>query len=154
MSKFSYPKTKANDYVDMRKMIITNYNSIKKDNSNFLEVKSNVDFAYDRFFKDKIFEDDFYLFSDLKSIEIFLYKTKYFSNDKIKECISHEKEHLDVAKSIGHLPNGFYVMLLDDNGVPGFSTSVGFDRNSVTIKDLRKIAIAPKKLSLIDKLFI
>jgi len=153
MHKFNYPKTKFQDYIDMRKMVATNYFILKNGSIQESEIKENVNFIYERFFASKIFEDDFYKFTNLTSLEVFLLNTKYFSKEKVRECISHEKEHIKEACRLRYNIEDFYVMLLDNNSEPSFAAGGRIDKNKINFKDFRKIVLAPKNLSLTDKLF-
>ena len=148
------PKTKFEDYVNCRKMVITNYMSFRKKCMSKKGIDEIIDFMYDRFFKDKFFVDDFYSFNNLSDLENFLLESKYFSRDKINECISHEKEHLEKIDELGCLVKNFYVCLLEHDKEVNFAAGISIDGKGVSQDKLRKIAIAPKDPSLTDRLFM
>lgn len=154
MREINLPKTRFEDYISFREMVNVNYLNFKKNGVLEKEIDEIIDFMYDRFFKDRIFLDDFYSFGSLSDLEGFLLESKYFSSDNIDECISHEKEHLEKIDEFGYLVKRFYVCLLNYNDKVTFAAGISIDKEGVSLDKLKEIALAPKNLSLTDRLFM
>lgn len=154
MKKINLPRTKFEDYVNCRRMVITNYMGLKKEGISEEKIDGIIDFMYDRFFKDKIFVEDFYSFNNLNGVENFLLEFEYFSLDKINECIDHEKEHLDKINEFGYSVNGFSVCLLSHKDEVTFSARILLNKKGVSLNKFKEIVFAPKNLSLTDRLFM
>jgi hypothetical protein len=154
MKNFNFPKTKFEDYVNYREMIMVNLKHFKKIEMSEEKIRENINFMYDRFFKNKIYENDLYSFDSLNNLEDFLFSTGIFSTNLIEDCINHEKEHLHKINEFNYKVRGFFVWLLQYEKGITFSAGISLDGKDIPYEKLKEIYAAPENLSLTDEFFL
>lgn len=154
MKYFTFPKTKFEDYLKYREMVVVNLNHFKKIEMPEEKIKENINFIYNRFFKNKIYQSDLYPFDSLKGLEDFLFSTGYFSSELINDCVNHEEEHIRKIHELGYSVKDFSVWLLNYKGKVTFSARVSANLEGISHEKLKEIYNAPENLSLTDEYFI
>jgi hypothetical protein len=153
MIEVRYPRTRYEDYASYREAVNINLESFMRAG----ESREVIDGCMDRLHKHyekRVFDEDYYSFTDLNNLELFLLGTGFFEESKVRDVVEHEYEHMVAAKKLGCWDFFYGVVLLDDEGVVNFSTFVGSkDFVNLSYADYKTINLAPKNLGDTDRIF-
>jgi hypothetical protein len=160
-SHIPFPKTCIEDYINYRKEIASEINTIsikhklsENKAGKYAELSNIIDKIYSNY-KHLIHMQDIYIFDGLMNLENFLRNDLELKKYKIREIISHEKKHAKKIYELGYYISTFSCILLKTRkGKLTYAVQTHIHSDDIIpSKDLKEMALAPDNPSITDRLY-